>query len=181
MTMAKKKVRGLDEALNELFANYEKSLAEAMVYAAREASREIKLEAESCLEQYYLNYSPTQYNRTESLLQSFVPYRKVHRKGQNVIADVGMGYDASRLNGVYNGSIKWSPVDGSWVLQNYLLGIHPATNGGIVAGQVEYFEYWDVDVGDRSPTAKMKEFLEKYRDTFNNNILESFAKQITRR
>jgi hypothetical protein len=119
--------------------------------------------------------------RDENLMRAFVPYNTVKRVGNEIVADVGMGYDASRLDGVYSGSKKWTPVDGSWVLNNYLLGIHPATNGGIVAGQVEYFEYWDVDVGDRPPQAKMKDYLEQYKNTFNNNVLESFAKQIARR
>lgn len=174
--MAKGKVRGLDEALNELFANYEKSLTEAMKYAAKEAKREIKLEAESCLEQYYLNYEPTSYRRTENLLDAFRPYMDVRKVGSQIIADAGMGYWPIMLEGAYNdGSNQWRPVDGWWVLDNYLKGIHPATDGSSYIG-APYTPRFDGE--DKSPNEIMRKYLEGYVDTFNNNVLISFAKQI---
>lgn len=172
--MAKAKARGLDEALNELFANYEKSLTEAMKYAAQKAKDDIEWKAKSCLYEYYENYEPSIYERTDSLIESFVPYMNVTRVGLEIIADVGMGYDFSRLEGVYSGSKKYTPVDGRWVLENYLNGIHPATDGDWIPGRARYIPFYD----SVSPNVKMKEYLEKYNETFNNNVLISFAKQI---
>lgn len=172
--MAKKKVRGLDEALNELFANYERSLTEAMKYAAKEAQDDIEWKAKSCLYEYYDNYDPSIYDRTDSLKNSFVPYMNVTRIGKEILADVGMGYDFSRLEGVYSGSQKYTPVDGRWVLENYLNGIHPATDGDWIPERALYIPVYDA----MSPNDKMKAYLEKYNETFNNNVLISFAKQI---
>jgi hypothetical protein len=182
MVMARKaKVRGLDEAINELFKNYEDALIEAMRYASKIAKDDIDFKAKSCLYEYYDNYEPTVYDRTDSLINSFVPYMKLERVGKdNVVmgvrASVGMGYDASRLDGVYNGSQKWTPVDGSWVLENYLQGIHPTTDGSFLPG-AEYIPIYD----SVSPDTKMEEYLNNYTKTFNNNVLISFAKQLTRR
>ena len=177
--MARTKVRGLDEALNELFANYEVALTEAMEYAAKEARSDIKLAAESCLESYYINYDPTSYRRTENLSSAFVPYMNVHRVGTEVVADVGMGYWPMMLEGAYmDGSNQWRPVDGWWVLDNYLRGIHPATDGSSYIG-APYTPHYDGE--GQSPNEKMKKYLEEYGATFNNYLIESFAKQITRR
>lgn len=183
--MAKKaKVRGIDEALDELFANYEESLMEAMKYAAKEARREIKLEAESCLGDYYSNYEPTSYERTRSLFDAFAlnvfnPYMKVERSGQEIVADAGVAYWPMMLDGLYDdGSNQWRPVDGWWILDNYLNGIHPATDGSSYIG-APYTPHFDGK--DKSPNEVMRKYLEGYGKTFNNNLLKSFAKQITRR
>lgn len=177
--MARRKVRGLDEALNELFTNYEASLTEAMNYAAEKAKSDIKLVAESCLEDYYMNYKPSSYRRTENLLSAFVPYMNVRRVGKEVVADAGMGYWPVMLEGIYDdGSNQWRPVDGWWVLDNYLMGIHPATDGSGYIG-APYTPHYDGE--GQSPNEKMKKYLEEYGKTFNNNLLETFAKQITRR
>lgn len=180
----KSKTRGLDKALDELFANYEASLIEAMKYAAKEARADIKLEVESCLGQYYSNYDPTSYDRTRSLfdafeLGAFVPYKNVRRNGSNIVADAGVGYWPMMLDGLYtDGSNQWRPVDGWWILDNYLKGIHPATDGSSYIG-APYTPHFDGE--SESPNYKMKKYLEEYGKTFNNNLLESFAKQITRR
>ena len=178
--MARKKVRGLDEALDELFADYEKSLDKAMRYAGQEAKRDIRLEAEGCLGQYYLNYTPTWYDRTEQLGLSFVPYGAIKNTGKEIVVQTGMGYDPSRLDGLYysNGSEQHQPVSGSMILENYLNGIHPRTNGYPIFAPVLEFD----NVEDKeSPNKHMDSYLEEYPDTFSNNVYKAFAKLITRR
>ena len=180
--MARKaKVRGLDEAIDELFKNYDVALMEAMTYASEEAKYDIKFQAESCLYEYYANFQPgtgepNRYERTGNLINAFVPYMDVKHINTGIEASVGMGYWDFMLDGVYGGSKKWTPTDSSWVLDNYLKGIHPTTDGSTYEG-APYFEVVD----QMSPTDKMGKFLENYVKTFNNNVLISFVKQITRR
>lgn len=181
MDMAKAKVRGLDKAIDELFKNYEGALIKAMTYASEIARDDIDFKAKSCLYEYYWNFQPEThepnvYDRTGRLENSFVPYMNIGRVGEGIEASVGMGYDASRLDGVYSGSAKWTPVDGSWVLDNYLKGIHPTTDGSFLPG-AEYIPIYD----SISPDTKMEEYLNNYTTTFNNNVLVSFVKQLTRR
>lgn len=176
MDMAKAKVRNLDKAIDKLFKDYEIALTKAMTYASEIARDDIDFKAKSCLYEYYDNYEPNIYERTGYLENAFVPYMNVGRVGEGIEASVGMGYDASRLDGVYSGSAKWTPVDGSWVLDNYLKGIHPTTDGSFLPG-AEYIPIYD----EISPDTKMEEYLNNYTKTFNNNVLVSFVKQLTRR
>ena len=183
--MARKKVRGLDEALNELFANYEQSLTEALTYAAEQAKKDIQVAEESCITDYYSNYDPTGYNRTFSLFDAFTlgmfyPYMRVDKTtGGGVRADVGVGMWPIMFDGLYtDGSNQWRPVEGWWILDNYLRGIHPATDGSSEIG-APYTPHYDGK--GQSAHEKMGKYLEEYGKTFNNNLLESFAKQITRR
>ena len=160
MDMAKARVRGLDKAIDELFKNYEGALTEAMKYASEKARDDIEFKAKSCLYEYYDNFQPGTgepniYERTDSLVNAFIPYMEITRDANNIIASVGMGYHASMLDGVYSGSEKWTPVDGSWVLDNYLKGIHPTTDGSPLVG-APYIEVYD----PVSPTQKMEEYLE---------------------
>ena len=181
MDMAKANVRGLDEAIDELFKNYEDALTEAMKYASKIAKDDIDFKAKSCLYEYYENFQPGKgepnvYERTDSLINAFIPYMDVVRVGEGIEASVGMGYWAFMLDGIYSGSKNWTPVDGSWVLDNYLRGVHPTTDGSTYQG-APYFEVIDAV----SPTTKMEEYLENYTKTFNKNVLISFAKQMSRR
>lgn len=175
--MARKKVRGLDEALDELFTDYKRSLIRAMRYATRRARDDIEWKAKSCLYEYYYNYDPSSYDRWGHLENALIPYMRLGTIATgHVRAEVGMGYWPLMLDGVYNdGSDQWRPVDGWWVLDNYLKGIHPATDGGVYPGA----PYLPV-VDSQSPTDKMEKYLEEYTKTFNNNIVIAFAKQLTR-
>jgi hypothetical protein len=163
-----------------VFKRYEKALTKAMQYAANEAEDDINFKAKSCLYEYYDNYDPNWYDRTDSLRRAFVPYKKVGTLKGEVVAGVGVIYDPSMLDGIYNsnGSEQYQPVNGEWVLLNYLNGIHPRTNGyPIWADELIY----DPVVDLVSPDTKMKEYIEDYKKTFDKNVLLSFAKQIARR
>ena len=176
MDMAKAEVRGLNEAIDEIFKNYEKALTKAMKYAAEIAKDDIEFKAKSCLWEYYDNFEPDVYERTGRLENAFIPYMDVKRVGDEIIASAGMGYYSLMLEQIYSGSQKWTPVDGAWVLDNYLKGIHPVTDGSPLPG-AQYFEVYDMV----SPTEKMETYLKDYTKTFNNNVLISFAKQVTGR
>lgn len=184
--MAKAKVKGLDEELDRVFSRYKSNLKKAMQEVANEAEFDIEFEARSCLDRYYENFQigkgrPNWYERTESLESAFVPYNQIveDKKNNSLVATVGMSYDPSRLDGVYNsnGSPQYQPVDSSWVLNNYLTGIHPTTNGyPFYADTLEYIEVRD----EESPEAHMSAFLEEYYKTFYENIVISLARRVSR-
>ncbi|MEE1084297.1 MAG: hypothetical protein UH850_11290 [Paludibacteraceae bacterium] len=190
--MAKAQMRGLEEELDRVFSRYKSNLKKSMQEAADEAEFEIKFEAESCLDRYYDNFQteknekrgkgrPNWYDRTESLRWAFVPYNDVieDKNNNSWVAKVGMSYDPSRLDGVYssNASTQYQPVDGSWVLNNYLSGIHPTTNGyPLYADQLEYIEIRDPE----SPEDHMNAFLEKYYKTFYENVIINLARRVSR-
>lgn len=172
------KVRNLDEAIDELFKNYEGALTESMKYASEIAKDDIDFQAKTCLWEYYESFQPSTgepniYNRSGRLEDAFIPYKNVERIGNNIEASVGMGYWAFMLDGAYSGSATWTPVDGDWVLDNYLKGIHPTTDGSTYKG-APYTPVYD----PVSPDTKMEKYLNNYTKTFNNNVLISFAKQL---
>ena len=184
MNMAKAKVQGIEEAINSIFKRYNSNLKKAMEYATKQAEFDINFEAKSCLYQYYDNYDPTWYERTDSLIQAFVPYNKVTTDSRGILASVGVVYDPSRLDGVYQSEASdnpfFNPVDSTWVLKNYLAGIHPRTNGWPKYNRDDGLIY-DPVIDDVSPDTKMKEYIERYKDTFDKNVLLWLAKRITRR
>ena len=180
--MAKATVKGLEEAIDSIFKRYNSNLKKAMDDAAKQAKEDIEWEAKSCLYQYYENYDPNWYDRTDSLIRAFVPYNKVTTDRDGIRAKVGVIYDPSRLEGVYNSEASdksfFNPVDSTWVLQNYLNGIHPRTNGyPIYANELVYEPIVDAV----SPDARMKEYIQKYKNTFDQNVLKWFARRIIRR
>lgn len=178
--MAKAKVRGLEEAIDSIFKQYNSNLKKAMQDAANQAEEDINWEAKSCLYKYYENYDPVWYDRTDSLKQAFVPVNEVNTKNNYIMATVGVVYDYTKLNGVYNSnaSDQYQPADSEWILKNYLNGIHPRTNGyPILANELVYDPYID----PVSPDDRMKEYIQEYKKTFDKNTLLWFARRLTRR
>lgn len=169
--------RTLESAIDELMKNYESALKEAVEYASNEAVKDIYKESISCLERYYDSYDPTSYERTDSLWRAIVPCLTIQQDKDKITSSVGVEYDAARIDGVYYGSKKYSPADSSWILDNYLRGIHPATDGSSIPGEAFYYE----NVDTISPTEHMTAYLNNYANTtFHKNIITSFAKQIKR-
>ena len=169
--------RTLESAIDELMKNYENALKEAVEYASNEAVKDIYKESISCLERYYDSYDPTSYERTDSLWRAIVPYLTIRQDKDKITSSVGVEYDAARIDGVYYGSKKYRPTDSSWILDNYLRGVHPATDGSSIPGEAFYYE----NVDPISPTEHMTTYLNNYANTtFHKNIITSFAKQIKR-
>jgi hypothetical protein len=130
----------------------------------------------SVLERYYENYMPSRYERTDNLWRAAIPIAKVENMGDIITSTFGVEYDPSVLDGVYDGSQKYEHPDGSWVLENYLMGIHPATNGGRTTDTAIYIPWQD----PISPDAYLKRYLQirkvKLVDDVNDILLKYIAK-----
>ena len=126
------------------------------------------------------------YNCIESYFtvrQNIISYYSSFNKGKEIVSRVGVEYNPFVLqsyidgNPAYVGSNAYGQVDAWYVLDNYLEGIHPATNGSSNPDTVIYYE----NIDSESPTDKMEKYLDNYASTtFHNNILISFAKQIAK-
>jgi hypothetical protein len=171
--MAKNKT--IDAAINDLLKDYEKVLKKATKYATYKAKQDIYNYAYNCLEAYYDSYIPNIYERTYSLINAFVPFSTMNQKEDKITIKAGVEYDPFRLEPYYagTGSSHYDP-DPWWILNNYLDGIHPATNGKSDEALCEYYEILRLP----SPTEKMEKYLDSYAETFNKNLLISFAKQM---
>ena len=167
MGMAKS---SLHAAMQELKKNYKQALAEAVQYATEEAEKDVHTKALICLEEYYANYDQSSYHRSDSLRHAFLPYMNIQHNNNFITSTVGVEYNADILasyaGSSYNASKKYGRVDVNWVIDNYLDGIHPTTDGSSIPGQAVYMEIVDL----QSPTDKMENYLEQYVSTFSNNV-----------
>ena len=182
------KAKTLNLAIDELLNNCESVIKEACEYATNKACVEIYKYSMSCLEEYYNNYDPNSYKRTDNLWRAILPYAEKPRQVTNtIISTVGVEYDASVLEGVYySGSEKYGAVknedghiikyghpDSEWVLENYLKGIHPATNGSRNPNDVVYYEIIDAE----SPYNKMQTYLKTVvPDNFKSSLMTYFIR-----
>lgn len=169
------KTNDLNATIKELKKNYKQVLKEAVQYATEEAEKDVHTKAHLCLAEYYANYDPSSYYRSDSLRHAFLPYAKIQHNNDVIISTVGVEYNADMLaayaGSSYNASKKYGRVDASWVIDNYLDGIHPTTDGSSIPGAAVYLEVVDAI----SPTQKMDDYLEKYAKTFSNNVYAYLA------
>lgn len=177
MVMAQTK--DLYAAIKDLKKNYKQVLREAVQYATDQAYKDVYGKAISCLEEYYSNYTPRRYDpRSDSLRHSFVPYKSINNGGTHVTSIVGVEYNSDILDSyvgdAYSASKKYGMVDGAWVIDNYLDGIHPRTDGSSVAGEAAYLPIVDKD----SPTDKMDDYLDAYANNFSDNVYAYLAAYI---
>ena len=174
--MAKAKIKGLDKAVDELFKDYKKAAKRAAQEATEKTKDDLYAQSLSCLVAYYSEYEPSSYNRTYNLWQCFVPYSNVEDKGDGISCAAGIEYDAAKLDNVYSGSRKYTPTDSDWIIDNYLAGIHPRTDGSVTPGEGNYENY--KFQGEFVPWDAMQQFIDNYNNTFERNFKLSLAKQI---
>lgn len=170
-----------DKAIDELLENYESVIKDAVVYATDRVCEDVYRHAMSCLESYYESYIPNSYDRTDRLWQAILPYAEQPRKhGGYWWSVVGVEYDSSKLDGIYRGSNKYGSPDGSWVLENYLKGIHPATNGATIPEFVEYYEITDDSIP--SPYNSMETYLStEAGQNFAGYLMTYFIQHVAKR
>jgi hypothetical protein len=171
--------RTIDEAIDEVFKDYKKAFKVAAQEASEAARDDLYANAVSCLERYYNDYKPESYNRTYSLMDSFVPYvNPVQERGDELLCSAGVEFDPIGIAGTYYGSEIYSPTDPEWIIANFLAGIHPRTDGSQVVGGGNYEDqkYY----GDFVPAEEMQRYIDRYDYTFDRNFRRSVSKQILR-
>jgi hypothetical protein len=187
------KTKDLNAAANKLKKNYKEVLKKAVQYATEEAKKDVYKKALSCLTEYYNNYDPNSYNRTDSLRNAFLPYSYIKQNDKYISSVVGIEYDYSRIDGLYHSGsekygatknseghiIEYGSPDSFWVIDNYLDGVHPTTNGYPYAKNVSAMEYIAI-IDPVSPTEKMDKFLDQYAKTFQNNVYSYLASYVMR-
>ena len=72
---------------------------------------------------------------------------------------------------------QYQPTDSEWIVDNYLSGIHPTTNGSSVPEDVEYIPIKD----EYSPTYLMDGYLDICKKKFSNYMMISFMDQLFKR
>ena len=163
------KTKTLDEAVDEIFKDYKKAIRVAATEATEQAKDDLYTHAISCLVKYYDDYDPTSYNRSYHLVDCFVPYSKpVKELGDELICIAGVSFEPSRIAGTYHGSKIYSDTDAEWIIDNFLSGIHPRTDGSteIGGGNYEYEKYY----GDFVPSYEMQKYIDRYRYIFEDNF-----------
>ena len=170
--------RTITDILQELKKDYKRVLVKAVEQATDTACEDVYKFSMSVLERYYDNYMPSRYNRTDNLWRTATPIAKVEDLGDVVIGIFGVEYNPSVLDGVYDGSKQYGHPDGSWVLENYLMGIHPRTDGSRIPGGGNYeTEKW---IDPISPDEYLKQYLKLSKNKFENNVLDYLLRYIAK-
>lgn len=168
--------RTIKDILQELHKDYKTVLLRAVEQATDTACKDVYKFSMSVLERYYESYIPSRYDRTDNLWRAATPIAKVEDRGNIIVGTYGVEYDPSVLDGIYDGSKKYGSPDGSWILENYLMGIHPATNGSSDPDTVVYVPWQDA----RSPDEYLTTYLRMYKKKFENNVNDYLIKYITK-
>ena len=183
----------LDQAVDELIKDYRSAAKKAAEYATKKIKEDIYIKSLEVLQKYYDSYTqisgePKSYVRTNRLKDSFIPFSNVTVHNNNIQCSVGVMYDYTRLDGYYYGSKKYQPAESEWIINNYLEGIHPTTNGSSLSkdfigplfdGQ-ERAEY--IPIKDQySPTFRMEGYLEICKKRFGNYMMIAFMDKLLRK
>ena len=170
--------RTVTDILQELKKDYKRVLIKAVGQATDTACEDVYKFSMSVLERYYDNYMPSRYDRTDNLWRTAIPIAEVEDKGDVIVGTFGVAYDPSVLDGVYNGSNQYGHPDGSWVLENFLMGIHPRTDGSRVPGGGNYEqEKW---IDPISPDEYLQKYLQIRKVKLANDVNDYLLKYITR-
>ena len=169
----------IDDAINNIFNDYKNAIYIAAQEATNKAKDDLYSHALSCLVRYYEDYKPTSYNRTYSLKDCFVPYANEVKEGVGgYICRAGVEYNPTLLENTYYGSEIYSPVDAEWIIDNYLAGIHPKTDGSSELGGGNYEN--QKHYGSFIPSFEMQRYIDGYYRVFDENLILALGKQVVK-
>lgn len=198
-----KTFKTVEDATQSIIDDYRRITRKVVKDVASTIQKDFLEEANSIMDEYYQEYTPRSYKRTKSLYNAILPYYNYFepkkRTGYDTEglagATVGIKYDANALKGLYSSNSKyhqegknWNDfyskskssangiTDPVWVLNNYLEGIHPTTNGYPLNG--DEFHYLPLAF-NKSPEKKIEEWLDGY--VASGKVEEYFFREYTRR
>lgn len=179
-------VQNLEQAFNDVINNAVSVSNDVVRNVGQKVQTDMYNKANKTLEEYYADYSPKRYKRTYSLKRSIKPYTKTISSGEFLELEVGIEYDPSRLEGVYesnsyyhqdgdswisryndnfdNSGISNGIPESDWILNNFLEGLHPITTvnkttskNGKITRKYTYSPYQ----GSTHPLKLMQEFVDR--------------------
>lgn len=179
-------VKNLEQVFNDVINNAVSVSNDVIRNVGQKVQNEMRDKAYKTLEEYYADYTPKRYKRTYSLNRSIKPYTKTISSGEFLELEVGIEYDPSRLEGVYesnsyyhqdgdswisryndnfdNSGISNGIPESDWILNNFLEGLHPITTvnkttskNGKITRKYTYSPYQ----GSTHPLKLMQEFVDR--------------------
>ena len=179
-------VKNLEQVFNDVINNAVSVSNDVVRNVGQKVQNEMRDKAYKTLEEYYADYTPKRYKRTYSLNRSIKPYTKTISSGEFLELEVGIEYDPSRLEGVYesnsyyhqdgdswisryndnfdNSGISNGIPESDWILNNFLEGLHPITTvnkttskNGKITRKYTYSPYQ----GSTHPLKLMQEFVDR--------------------
>lgn len=179
-------VKNLEQVFNDVINNAVSVSNDVVRNVGQKVQIDMYNKANKTLEEYYADYSPKRYKRTYSLKRSIKPYTKTISSGEFLELEVGIEYDPSRLEGIYesnsyyhqdgdswisryndnfdNSGISNGIPESDWILNNFLEGLHPITTvnkttskNGKITRKYTYSPYQ----GSTHPLKLMQEFVDR--------------------
>lgn len=138
----------IDSVVNNIINNYSTLLVRAVAHVSKQIEDGIKQKAINVLHEYYYGaYTPKSYDRIEALQHSIVSFSNIEVVKKGVQCTVGVEYSPEALEdylntlggSAYKASKKYGRATASWVVNNFLEGKHPYTDGSQEPGtEVKY-------------------------------------------
>lgn len=179
-------INNLEQALNDIINNAVDIANDVVRNVGGKVKTDIYDKANKTLEAYYADYTPHIYKRTYSLKRAIKPYTQEMQSGGMLTLEIGVEYDSSRLDGIYESNSYYHQDGGSWVsrynnnfdhsgtsngipeadwiLNNFLEGLHPITTvsktvskNGKTSKKYTYSPY----SGATHPLKLMQEFVDR--------------------
>lgn len=179
-------VKNLEQAFNDVINNAVSVSNDVVRNVGQKVQTDMYNKANKTLEEYYADYSPKRYKRTYSLKRSIKPYTKTISSGELLELEVGIEYDSRRLDGMYEsnsyyhqeGEVWYTRSEStfytrdtangtprsSWILNNFLQGLHPITDIGqdiSEDGKSKRTYIYNPYQGSVKPLQLMEEFVNK--------------------
>ena len=161
--------QSIDAAFAAIIKDCQTIAVESVKSAAKKVQNDIIKEAKSYLQRYYSNYIPKKYKRTYQLQKAITPVLEYHSNGSNLLIEVGVEYDSSKLKGAYHSNSRWhqsgdtwrSVIDRSkfssdngipepeWIVNNFLEGVHPWAQSDSESTDSLMKEFFDTQLPSR--------------------------------
>lgn len=172
----------LADAIQVVIDNVETAAVTAGNLANQKMQQDFTEMAKGTVDSYYeyINGQYTRYGRTHSLYNIYKVTTSMKKTKSAVNLEVNLNLDPGKLEGIYhsNASKKWANVDGMYVFENFMEGVHPWTNGWPLSGAAE-LEYKEIKASpnvERTIKKYKKAYGDKYFKPYMDKIFMSLVK-----
>lgn len=170
------KGNSLSDAIQVLIDNVEGAAYTAGLLANQKMQKDFEEMAKGTVDKYY-EYKRgqyTKYGRQHNLYNIYKVTTSIKQTKKAVKLEVNLNFDPGKLEGLYhsNASELWEDVDGTYVFQNFMYGVHPWTNGWPFSGKSE-LRYREIRSMPRVETT-----IRKYKNAYGDKYFKGYVDQI---
>lgn len=170
----------LSDAIQMLIDNVQEAAETTALLVQDKMKKDFEEMAKGTVDKYY-EYKKgyyTKHGRKHNLYKVYSVTSNIEKTKKKISIDLRLRYDSDVLEGLYhsNASDIWEDVEADYVLENFLGGFHPWTNGWPLFTN-KPLQYKEIKASPKVSTT-VKKYMKTYGDKYFSKYVDTILMQL---